>query len=158
MKRVLAFGALACALALGACATGTASQDVEKSLIAAHATYDGISIALQTAATTGVLTGSAAQTAQTAYDQVGQDLAAADAAYAAGNTALVTSEVSAANADAAKATALVPPAHLCTSSHNCNVQQNAGSSGGAAGSPSSVPAPCISTSPGGCPTTSNGGK
>jgi hypothetical protein len=110
MKSLFALGALACALVLGACATGgNAAQDVEKSLIAAHATYDGISVALQTATAAGVLHGSAALQAQAAYDQVGQDLAAADLAWDAGNAGLVTAKVTAANADAAKATALIPP-------------------------------------------------
>jgi hypothetical protein len=142
MKRLLAFGALACALALGACATGTTSQDIEKGLIAAHATYDGVSVALQVATTTGVLTGSAAQTAQSAYDQFGEDLAAADAAWAAGNPTLAATSVANANADAAR---------VCVGAlaRGCGGIINAGS-GAAAGSPSNVPPPCIGAVAKGC--------
>jgi hypothetical protein len=115
MKRLFALGALCCALALGACA-GT--SDVEKSLIAAHATYDGVSIALQTATTTGVLHGSAAQEAQSTYDQVGQELAAADAAWTAGNQTDAATHVANANAAATK---------LCTSSLDCRPTVSNGS-------------------------------
>ena len=111
MKRLFVLGALACALALGACAgTGSPAQDTEKALIAAHATYDGVSVALQTATATGLLKGSDAQAAQTTYDQVGQELAAADTAWAAGNAALAATHLANANAGAAK---------LCTSNLTC---------------------------------------
>lgn len=111
MKRLALFCALAGALALGACASGgSPSQDVEKSLIGAHVTYDGISVALQTATATGILHGSAAQQAQAVYDQVGQELAAADAAWDAGNPTQAATDVASANTDAAKAATLIPGA------------------------------------------------
>ncbi|MGH6887968.1 MAG: hypothetical protein ACREHF_02025 [Rhizomicrobium sp.] len=118
MKKWIAFGALACALALGACATGsTAQQDTEKALIGAHASYDAISVALQTATATGVLHGAAATQAQSAYDQVGQDLAAADLAWDAGNAVLAAADVANAGSDTAKAQALIPAP--CISNKSC---------------------------------------
>jgi hypothetical protein len=117
------FGALACAIALGACSTfgsGTATQDIEKGLIAAHASYDTASVALQTAVATGILHGTDAQQAQAAYDQVGADLTEADAAWAVGNAAGAAALTATAGADTAKAKAAICNSVKKNTSPLCN--------------------------------------
>jgi hypothetical protein len=110
MKRLIAFGALACALALGACASGSTnlSQDVEKGLIASHIAFEGAGVALRTAATTGVLHGTNATLAQGAYDQFATDLKQADADWALADTAAVTADLAKTSVDQANASALIP--------------------------------------------------
>jgi ABC-type phosphate/phosphonate transport system substrate-binding protein len=106
----LVIGVMLAAFALAGCAGGATStqQAVEKYLIAAHQTYEALGVTLTAAAQTGLLKGSAATEAKIVYDQVGTDLAEADAAYDAGNATGLTSALAAASADSAKASALIP--------------------------------------------------
>jgi hypothetical protein len=100
-----------CLAALGGCATGTASQDIEKGLISAHIAFEGAGVGLRAAATSGVLKGGAATSAQQAYDAFATDLAQADADWNAGNTGAVTADLSKVTADQTATTSLIPATH-----------------------------------------------
>jgi hypothetical protein len=105
--RIVLLASAAC-IALAGCATGTATQDIEKGLISAHIAFEASGVALRAAATSGVLKDGAAQTAQAAYDTFADDLAQADADWNAGNSGAVGGDLAKTTSDQARVAALVP--------------------------------------------------
>jgi len=111
--------ALATATPLGGCsslagttaAATTTLGDAEKGLTLAHLAYQGIGIALENAARSGVLHGADAASAKALYDKAGTALATADAADALANAQGVADAVADANALIGQIHALIPSAN-----------------------------------------------